>query len=92
MGRRLRSKLGKSLSSLILGLASEYGIVDKKRAIIAALVLDIAADLALAPFPLDPLLASPLVFLITWFLLRRHYKEARSIALLAAFLSALAVP
>jgi len=88
---RLEKTKSKGVHGGVLSLASSLGLIDRRKALVAALILDLLADLAVIP-PFDPVFAPPLVFLITWLLLRKHYKDAKLIAVLAALVSALIVP
>jgi len=89
--KKLEKTKSKGVHGGVLSLASSLGLIDRRKALMAALILDLLTDLAVVP-PFDPVIAAPLVFLITWLFLRKHYKNAKLLAVLAALVSALIVP
>jgi len=73
-------------------LLHERGVRDKVAALLLAASIDFIADLVLAPIPTDPIIAPPIVFIITWLVTRKKIKNSKLLSLIAAILSALPIP
>ncbi|RLG54044.1 MAG: hypothetical protein DRN99_05775 [Thermoproteota archaeon] len=70
----------------------ESGIRDKAMALLAAAVIDLLVDLILAPVPTDPIIAPPIVFIVTWLVTRKKIKRSKLLSVIAAILSAFPIP
>jgi len=75
----------------VLETSLAIGLGDKATALLTSGVINLLVDLLITP-PADPILAPPIVFAITWALLRNKFKHAAVIAAIAAVLSAFYIP